>query len=147
MELLLKKPKDDFFHAGRADGCYFLHVLSHRHWLLLSSWYPGITCLGTCPSQGNCTFSCTAGLSPARIPFPLGNHHSGVGKVDSSQSGKSGLFPELWVLQHGHQPATGDPTTGNHFLLGVFPIPLSKICWHVGQMGQNENHSKAGKQH
>lgn len=44
-------------------------------------------------------------------------------------------------------PVIGDPTTGNHFLLGTFPIPLAKICQHVGQVGEKENHSEAGKQH
>lgn len=42
-------------------------------------------------------------------------------------------------------PSTDDSTAGNHFLLGALPIPLSKICWHVGQVGEKENHSKAGK--
>lgn len=60
---------------------------------------------------------------------------SGVGKVDCSQGyGSCNL------------PATGDPTTGNNFLLGAFPIPLLKICWHVGHVGEQENHPKSGKQ-
>lgn len=53
-----------------------------------------------------------------------------MGKVDCSQSyGSCNL------------PATADPTTGNNFLLGTFPIPLPKICWHVGQVREKENQS------